>query len=69
MKSIIFWDMTLFSPLSSNRRFGGTHRFHLQGRTGSANQQAGGKPTATCLLIESISPTMKMAGMFLRNAG
>jgi hypothetical protein len=26
MKSIIFWDMTSCSPLSCNRRFGGTYR-------------------------------------------
>jgi hypothetical protein len=32
MKSIIFWDMTPCSPLSFNRRFGGTYRLHLQGR-------------------------------------
>jgi hypothetical protein len=32
MKSIIFCDMTPCSPLSSNRRFGGTWRLHLQGR-------------------------------------
>jgi hypothetical protein len=32
MKSIIFWDMTLCSPLSFNRRFGGKYRLHLQGR-------------------------------------
>jgi hypothetical protein len=32
MKSTIFWDMTLCSPLSFNRRFGGTYRHHLQGR-------------------------------------
>jgi hypothetical protein len=31
-KSIIFWDMTPCSPLSVNRRFGGTYRLHLQGR-------------------------------------
>jgi hypothetical protein len=31
-KSIIFWDMTPFSPLSINRRIGGTYRLHLQGR-------------------------------------
>jgi hypothetical protein len=30
-KSIIFWDMTRCSPLSFSRRFGGTHRLHLQG--------------------------------------
>jgi hypothetical protein len=32
MKSIIFWDMTSCSPLSFNRRFGGTYRLHLQDR-------------------------------------
>jgi hypothetical protein len=32
MKSIVFWDMTPCSPLSVNRRFGGTYRLHLQGR-------------------------------------
>jgi hypothetical protein len=32
IKSIIFWDMTLCSPLSFNRRFSGTYRLHLQGR-------------------------------------
>jgi hypothetical protein len=31
-KSIIFWDMTPFSPLSFNWRFGGTYRLHIQGR-------------------------------------
>jgi hypothetical protein len=32
MKSIIFWDITPCSPLSVNRRFGGTYRLYLQGR-------------------------------------
>jgi hypothetical protein len=32
MKSTIFWDITPCSPLSVNRRFGGTYRLHLQGR-------------------------------------
>jgi hypothetical protein len=32
MKSIVFWNMTPCSPLSVNRRFGGTYRLHLQGR-------------------------------------
>jgi hypothetical protein len=31
MKSIIFWDMMPCSPLSFNRRFGGTYHLHLQG--------------------------------------
>jgi hypothetical protein len=32
MKSTIFWDITPCSPLSVNRRFGGTCRTHLQGQ-------------------------------------
>jgi hypothetical protein len=41
-KSIIFWDITSCSPLSVNRRFGGTYRFHLQGRkiSSARNQRA-----------------------------
>jgi hypothetical protein len=42
MKSIVFWDMTPCSPLSFNRRFGGTYHLYLQGRRNkfSKNQQA-----------------------------
>jgi hypothetical protein len=32
MKSTVFWDITPCSPLSGNRRFGGTYRLYLQGR-------------------------------------
>jgi hypothetical protein len=32
MKSFIFWDVTPCSLLKVDRRFGGTFRFHLQGR-------------------------------------
>jgi hypothetical protein len=41
VKSVIFWDMTLCSMLSCNRRFGGTYRLHLHGRRTnfSKNQQ------------------------------
>jgi hypothetical protein len=37
MKSIIFWDMTPYSPLSFNRRFGGTYRLHLKQQAGLLN--------------------------------
>jgi hypothetical protein len=30
MKSTIFWDITSYSPLKVNRRFGGKYRLHLQ---------------------------------------
>jgi hypothetical protein len=32
MKSTIFWDITLCSPLSVNRSFGATYRLHFLGR-------------------------------------
>jgi hypothetical protein len=32
LRSSVFWDITLCSPLKVNRRFGGTYRLHLQGR-------------------------------------
>jgi hypothetical protein len=31
LKTAILWDITPCSPLSVNRRFGGTYRLHLQG--------------------------------------
>jgi hypothetical protein len=31
MRSSIFWDITLYSPLRANRRFGGTCHLNLQG--------------------------------------
>jgi hypothetical protein len=38
-KSTIFWDITLYSPLRVNRRFGWTYCFHLQGRISQARYQ------------------------------
>jgi hypothetical protein len=42
MKSTISWDITPCSPLSVNRRFGGTNRLHLEGQkiTSARNQRA-----------------------------
>jgi hypothetical protein len=55
MKSIIFWDMAPYSPLSFNLRFGGIYRLHLQGRRNkfSKNQQAS-RWQAECLKMEAI---------------
>jgi hypothetical protein len=39
-RSIIFWDVTPYSPLGFNRRFGGTYRFHLQGRRNRFSEAA-----------------------------
>jgi hypothetical protein len=47
LNSIIFWDMTPCSPLSFNRRFGGTYCLHLQGgrnRFSKTSKQTGGLP-------------------------
>jgi hypothetical protein len=46
MKSIIFWDMTPCSPLSVNRRFGGTYRLHLQGRRNKFSKKPASKQVA-----------------------
>jgi hypothetical protein len=55
MKSIIFWDMTLYCPLSCARRFGGTYRLHLQAEEiGSANQLAS-RWQLCCKLIHCLS--------------
>jgi hypothetical protein len=59
MKSIIFWDMTPCSPLSVNRRFGGTYRLRLQGRRNMFSKKPASK-LATCFLAELTSSTMKM---------
>jgi hypothetical protein len=40
-KSIIFWDITQYSPLKVNRRFGETYLLRLHGRkiSGARNQR------------------------------
>jgi hypothetical protein len=55
MKSIVFWDMTPCSPLSVNRRFGGTYRPHLQGRRNKLSKKPANKQVATL-----ISSTLNM---------
>jgi hypothetical protein len=39
MKSNVMWDITPYSLLKVNRRFGGTYRLHLQGRISRARYQ------------------------------
>jgi hypothetical protein len=57
MKRTIFWDVTPCSPLSVNRRFGGTYRFHLQGR----KNKFGKKPACTQRQAEwSIPPKRRL---------
>jgi hypothetical protein len=33
LKRSVFWDITQYSPLKVKRRFGGTYRLHLHGRS------------------------------------
>jgi hypothetical protein len=46
LKSTIFWDITPCSPLSVNRRFGGTYRLHLQGRKNKFSKKPACKQVA-----------------------
>jgi hypothetical protein len=39
MKSTIFWDIMPCIPPKVDRRFGGTHRLHLQGRISGVRYQ------------------------------
>jgi hypothetical protein len=61
MKSTIFWDITPCSPLEVNRRFGGTYRFHLQGRRISgARNQPESRWQAELVPCSAYSSTLKM---------
>jgi hypothetical protein len=54
MKSTIFWDLLLCSPLSVNRRFGGTYCLHLQSlRVSQTRKQheAGSKQSSSWLIL------------------
>jgi hypothetical protein len=63
MKSTIFWDIKPCSPLSVNRKFGGTYHLHLQGR----------KSLPPAFMLVSCSAYFFApedgGDMFLRNAG
>jgi hypothetical protein len=52
MKSSIFWDITPYSPMKVNWRFGGICRLHLQGRriSRARNQHEAGS-SRTCFLL------------------
>jgi hypothetical protein len=46
MKSIKLWDMTPYSPLSVNRRFGGTYLLSLQGQRNKFSKKLASKQVA-----------------------
>jgi hypothetical protein len=50
MKRTIIWDITSYSPLKVNRRFGGTYDLHLQGQRIS---QARIQRVSRCLFLPS----------------
>jgi hypothetical protein len=54
LKSIIFWNMTLCSPLSFSRCFGGTYRLHLQGRRNRFSNPAS-KQVASCKVLKMVA--------------
>jgi hypothetical protein len=67
IKSTIFWDITPCSPLSVNRRFGGTHRFHLQG---VKNKQVASLPAFSLFSFSAnFFDPEDGDDMFLRNVG
>jgi hypothetical protein len=57
---INFWDISPCSPLSVNRRFGGTYRLHLQSRRNNFSKQAAYHLLACWFLAELISSILKM---------
>jgi hypothetical protein len=54
MKSIILWDMMPCSPLSFNRRFGGTYHLHLQGRRTNFSKKQASRWQAACFLVFAV---------------
>jgi hypothetical protein len=47
----IFWDITPCSPLRVNRRFGRTHRLHLQGRKNKLSKKPAWEQVALGFLL------------------
>jgi hypothetical protein len=53
MKSTIFWDITPCSPLSVNRRFGGTYLLHLRCRKNKLSKKPGRKQVASRIIHQT----------------
>jgi hypothetical protein len=62
MKSTIFWDTTLCSPLKVSRRFGGSYHLHFLGRriSRARNQGLCLPPAFTLVSCAAYSSTQKM---------
>jgi hypothetical protein len=63
-KRSIFWDITLCSLLKVNRRFGGTHCLHLQGRQVS-KQETSMKQAANVQKCGEVSRTSSATVEFM----
>jgi hypothetical protein len=65
MKSMIFWDVTVCSPVEVHRHFRGTYRFHLQGGGVclSSNQQGAGLAAQSSAW--HVLPVAHLVGLFL----
>jgi hypothetical protein len=50
MKCTVFWNITSCSPLSVNRRFGGTYRLHLQGQKNKLSKKPACKQVASRII-------------------
>jgi hypothetical protein len=61
MKSTIFWDITLCSPLGVNRRFGGTYRLHLQGWKNKLSTKPAWKQVASSCWWRYVPPKHLLA--------
>jgi hypothetical protein len=59
IQNTIFWDITSCSPLSVNRRFGGTYRLHLQGRRNNLSKKPARKHLAPLMTtsVRTSNPT------------
>jgi hypothetical protein len=66
MKGIIFWDMMPCSPLSCNRRFGGTYHLHLPCRRIIPARTS--RQVASRIIFQPENPE-DGGDMFLRNVG
>jgi hypothetical protein len=69
MKSTIFWDITPCSPLSVNRRFGGTYSLQLQGRKNKLRKKPAWKQMASTFysppdFCSGYFSTLKMEAIF-----
>jgi hypothetical protein len=67
MQSTVFWDITPCSPLSVNRRFGGTYRLHLEDRKNKLSKQPGWEQVYPRALSVGQTVRRRMVGLLKNN--